>query len=221
MILFCAKAKRPPPPDDDAPWRSGQDRESRALPPEKGDADQLRQCNGGRLATVKALRRGRGTGFRRGPLRAGSGAPCSELPRSRTCELGCWRQQPLPRAGRRSARRPRTSGRLRCCPQSGLTGASAGLSSASSAGRNSWTASKSERLSNACNTTTAANTCGGIDGRPFDDRYMSANIDAGNNCSRCSAESTALGVTVARTADRNSVSCYGRPRLTALLGPAR
>lgn len=33
----------------------------------------------------------------------------------------------------------------------------------------------------------AARICGGMDGRPIADGYMSSNIDTGNNAPRCSA----------------------------------
>ncbi len=39
----------------------------------------------------------------------------------------------------------------------------------------------------ALHTTVAARTCGGIEGRPLVEGYMSANIDFGNSISRCSA----------------------------------
>lgn len=45
--------------------------------------------------------------------------------------------------------------------------------------RSSCTVSKSESPCRLCSTTVAASTCGGIEGRPFAEGYMSANIDPG------------------------------------------
>lgn len=61
--------------------------------------------------------------------------------------------------------------------------------------------------------TAAARICGGMDGRPLREAYMSANIPAGNTLSRCSAgnaNTLPAGINsrqVAHTSDPTSSPC--------------